>query len=151
MKEEKPRAVLFAAATIGAGLLLAGAFYLKHVNSQPKTEAQLVNQLLSTTEAPDEITVGERSFPDDLRDPYLQQAIEEVSRQIQGPIAACRGRWEGAPTEARVRMTTDNAGRLLTLAVEGAPENARSCLSTVLSDGMFPRLTDGIATLRLDF
>jgi|GEM_PF-5727135 len=149
MNDNKPNSVLYAALAIAVALFIAGLFYVKVIIAVPKSETQIINELLETTEAPSVITEGERSFPDDLYDRYLETALFDIAQGLQGGMLACSERWNNAPRTTRVRLTTDGAGRLLTFAMEGAPEQARSCFAAVLSQGLFPRFAEGIANFSI--
>ena len=149
MNENEPRSVLFAALTLAVVLFVSSLYYFKVVISTPKSETEIVNELLATTDAPSVVTEGERSFPDNLHDRYIETALEDVAKGLQGAMIACSERWTNAPRSTRVRLTTDSAGRLITFAMEGAPEQARSCYATVLSQGLFPRFSEGIANFSI--
>ena len=145
MTENQPKSILFAALTIGIVLFVAGRYYFKVAIYSPKSETEIINELLETTEATAVVSEGERSFPDDMYDRYIETALSDVAKGLQGAMIACSERWPNAPRVTRVRITTDSAGRLLTFAMEGAPELARSCFANVLSQGLYPRLSEGIA------
>jgi hypothetical protein len=147
--ENRPKSVLYAASILAVVLFVFGLYYFKVVISTPRSETEIIAELLQTTEAPSVITEGERSFPDDMYDRYLETALSDVAKGLQGAMIACSERWTNAPRATRVRLTTDRAGRLLTFAMEGAPERARSCYATVLSQGLFPRFSEGIANFSI--
>jgi hypothetical protein len=147
--ENQPKSVLFAALTIALVLFVSGLYYFKVVISTPKSETEIVNELLETTEATAVVLEGERSFEDDMYDRYLETALSDVAKGLQGAILACAERWHNAPRITRVRITTDSAGRLVTFAMEGAPEQARSCFANVLAQGLYPRFSEGIANFAI--
>ena len=60
-------------------------------------------------------------------------------------------RWPGAPEEVLVHVTSDGAGRLIGLAIQGAPPEAADCLLDVMDDARLPRNMDGTAFLTLTF
>ena len=149
MTENNPKSVLYAAITLGIVLFVSSLYYFKVVISTPRSETQIINELLETTDAPGVVIEGERSFPDDMYDRYIETALSDVAKGLQGGMTACSERWANAPRATRVRLTTDNAGRLVTFAMEGAPEQARSCYASVLSQGLFPRFAEGIANFSI--
>ena len=60
-------------------------------------------------------------------------------------------RFERLLDETLVRVTSDPAGRLTTLGVQGAPAPVGECLVKVLDEAQFPREVDGVALLTLRY
>ena len=89
-------------------------------------------------------------FSDDLMDARLNSQLTRVAQTLQGAIGECVDKWPGHPASTKVRIVSDPAGRLVSLAVQGAPETAETCLITILSRGQYTRNADGVALLWLD-
>jgi hypothetical protein len=113
-------------------------------------ERDLIQDLKLTTAAP-EPEPGIAEFPVSLEDDQMALQLQRVARELRPVLDACLKGWPEHPEQARVRLATDVAGRLQSLAVEAAPDATETCFLKVLARGQFPRSADAVAALPLGF
>jgi len=151
MSDSNPKTLSYVAAFILVILMVSALYEARRRGRFRKTEAELVAELKKTTEAP-QAEQGQDELPQERWDPMLHAQLGRVTARLQEGIRDCLEReWPEHPMETRVRINTDPAGRLETLSVQHASDEAEACLVTVLARGQYPRKTDGVATLVLSY
>ncbi len=151
MSDSNPRTLSYIAGTLLVVLIVTGLLEARRRGRFRQTEATLVAELKLQSEAP-EPSQGVNEFPQEKWDPMLHAQLRRVGARLQQGIADCLDlHWKDHPAEARVRINADPAGRLVTLAVEGASSEAEICLGKILARGQYPRETDGVAELVLSY
>ena len=148
MKDSAPQTMTYVAVFLLVLMMVAGLWEARRRSKMRRTEAQLVQQLREQSEAP-ELAAGRAEFPQDRWHPQLHSQLGRIAARLQEGIGDCMKTWPTQPELARVRVTTDPAGRLVTLAVQGAPETVELCLARVLKRGQYPRKVDGAAEIPL--
>ena len=148
MKDSAPQTLTYVSVFLLVIMMVAGLWEARRRSKLRRTEAQLVQQLREQSEAP-ELATGQDEFPQDRWHPQLHSQLGRIAARLQEGIGDCLDGWQTPPGLARVRVTTDPAGRLTTLAVQGAPETVELCLARVLKRGQYPRKVDGVAELPL--
>ncbi len=148
MKESAPQTLTYVAVFLLLIMMIGGLWEARRRSKMRRTEAQLVAELRLQSEAP-ELAAGRAEFPQDRWHPQLHSQLGRIAARVQEGIGDCLGGWEASPELARVRVTTDPAGRLVTLSVQGAPESVEICLAKVLRRGQYTRKVDGVAELPL--
>ena len=114
-------------------------------------QADLIEATKAETPAPTP-EVDENEFDFALLEPSLSVQLARVARVLQPGIRHCLDRfWSPHPLSVRVRITADKGGRLESLAVQGAPDEAESCLLEILSRGQYPMSAEGVALLPLEY
>lgn len=136
------------AATLGIVVVLFAGVVMRQRRAAERTEAELVAELRAKTPDPS-AALTEVDLPGVVEDPDVTAHVMLVARTLQGALSTCADRWPGHPAEVRVRLRTDEAGRLVELAVEQAPQEAAGCMLAVLKRGQFPRNTHAIAPIQL--
>jgi hypothetical protein len=151
MPDSSPKTMTYVASFLLVLLIVGGLFEARKRSRFRKTEAQLVAQIKQATDAP-ELRQGADEYPQERWDPALHAQLGRIAARLQEAIQDCVVKhWSDYPVEARVRLSTDPAGRLVTVAIEGANDNAENCLATVLARGQYPRKIDGVAQLILSY
>lgn len=136
-------------ATLGVIVVLVAGAVVRQRRAAERTEAEVVAELREQTPDPSAV-LAQVDLPGVSEDPDVTAHVMLMAHTLQGAISTCTDRWPGHPAEVRVRLRSDAAGRLIELAVEGAPSEASSCLLAVLKRGQFPRNTHAIAPLTLN-
>jgi len=138
------------AAILGVLIIGLAGFIMNERRIQTRSEQDLIRELQATTDAPDAIYVADADFDQPIHKP-LGERLHYIARSFHGRIGNCDRQWVNGPDETLVRVTTDPAGRLVTLGVQGAPPDVGQCLVKVLEEAQFPREVDGVALLPLRY
>ncbi len=138
------------AAILGVLIIGLAGFIMNQRRIQTRSEQDLIKELQATTEAPDALYVADADFDQPIHKP-LGERLHYIARSFHGRISNCERQWTNGPDETLVRVTSDPAGRLTTLGVQGAPAPVGECLVKVLDEAQFPREVDGVALLTLRY
>ncbi len=151
MADKNPKTMTYVSVVILIVLIVTGLLEARRRGRFKKTEAELIAELKAANEAAEPVA-AEEEFPQDRWDPMLHAQLGRVSMRLQANISECvETKWPNHPQDARVRVVADEAGRLISLGVQNAPQAAEDCLLGVLKRGQFPRKTDGVADLVLSY
>lgn len=145
-----PRTSVYTSIVILGVVVLVMALVARARFHEERTEMDVIRAEAARTDAP-MVVAAEASFDPADFSPALHANIQQVVRSFQAPIEGCAKKWSGHPADVLIRLETDGAGRLVSLAVKGAPEPAETCLKQVLSRGQFARRVSGVVQLNLDF
>ncbi len=152
MPDELKKSTLYSLTlAVCAAVILSAIFVSWKRERDRMTEAEKIAAIKASRG--EQVRAARRGAPEfsrELLDPSFAVVFERVSRERQGPISYCTDRWPGAPASALLRITTDAAGALSTLAVQGAPAAVEDCLIGVLSKQDFPWDVDAVVTLHID-
>ena len=125
MANPRNRYIVFYSIALVAGFIVSLVVWDVHQDQlRAYDEKDLIADLKETTPAP-EPEQGVAEFPESLEDPRVGLQLRRVSRELGAVIDACLTGWPDHPREARVRLSSDAAGRMQTLAVEAAPDPGR--------------------------
>jgi len=146
----EPRTAVYTSIVVLCIVILLISLVARARFHESRTELDVIRQVAESTADP-KVTVASDSF--DLSDfnPALFANLQQVVRSFQAPIQDCADKWPNHPDSTLVRIETDGAGRLVSMAVQNAPDDAESCLMHVLSRGQFARKTSGVVQFNLDF
>jgi hypothetical protein len=145
-----PRTTVYTSIVILGLVVLVMALVARSRFHEDRTEMDVIWEEAARSNAP-VVVAAEASFEQSDFNPALHANLQQVVRSFQAPIEGCAKKWNGHPSSVLIRLETDGAGRLVSLAVKGAPEPAESCFKQVLSRGQFARKISGVVQLNLDF
>ena len=147
---QEPRSAIYASIVILGVVVLVLSLVARARFHEERTEMDVIRAEAARSMAP-MVAAAEASFEQSDFNPALHANLQQVVRSFQAPIEGCAKKWSGHPTSVLIRLETDGAGRLVSLAVKGAPKAAESCFKQVLSRGQVARRVSGVVELRLDF
>jgi len=147
---QEPRTAIYASIVILGVVVLILAIVARARFHEDRTEMDVIRAEAARSVAP-MVAAAEASFEQSDFNPALHANLQQVVRSFQAPIEGCAKKWAGHPNTVLIRLETDGAGRLVSLAVKGAPEPAEACFKQVLSRGQFARKVAGVVQLNLDF
>jgi len=147
---QEPRTAIYASIVILGVVVLALSLVARARFHEERTEMDVIRAESARTTAP-VVMAAEATFDPADFSPALHANLQQVVRSFQAPIEGCTKKWNGHPSSVPIRLETDGAGRLVSLAVKGAPEPAEACFKQVLSRGQFARKVSGVVQLSLAF
>ena len=147
---KEPRTSIYASIVILGVVVLVLALVSRARFHEDRTEMDVIRAEAARSVAP-LVGAAEASFDPSDFNPALHANLLQVVRSFQAPIEGCAKKWSGHPSVVPIRLETDRAGRLVSLAMKGAPEAAEACFKQVMSRGQFARKVSGVVQLNLDF
>jgi len=148
MRSDSNNAMLYGATLIALVGLILFTLQMRSCFTGPQTTEEIEASIVKQDPNPN-LVEAERNFSEADRNRPLEFEVQVALAKRHASARICMDYWPNAPKIVKARLSTDSAGRIITLSLEKNLTDAQFCFGQVLRLERLPPMSNGVVHIEL--